>query len=132
MEEAGHPVGCRPQRYTALNGCVKENELVQNLTIIQHKVLGLVPVFFLKANQLTVAIQGVLWTQKNHSTIESGCGLGVFWEILMKITLTLVILLSNLLWHSGWTSAIAECLFLHAVMHQVLPFPLAMRGVSIF
>ena len=43
-----YSVGCRPQRYTALNGCVKENELVQNLTIIQDQGLGLVPVFFYK------------------------------------------------------------------------------------
>ena len=60
-----YSVGCRPQRYTALNGCVKENELVQNLTIIQDHGLGLVPVFF-TSQSLTVAIQGVLWAQMNH------------------------------------------------------------------
>ena len=56
--------------------CVKENELVQNLTIYNSTQRPRsCASFFLKANQLPVAIQGVLWAQKNHSTTESGCGL---------------------------------------------------------
>ena len=47
-----YSVGFRPQRYTALNGCVKENELVQNLTIIQHKGLGLVLVVFFTSQSI--------------------------------------------------------------------------------
>ena len=121
-----YSVGCRSQRYTALNGCVKENELAQNLTIIQHQGLGLVPVSF-TSQSIDSGDPGGSLGSLRISTTESGCGLVKSRCVLGNIDENIPhpCLLSNLLWHSEWTSAIAECLFLHAVMHQVLPFPIS-------
>ena len=97
-----------------LNGCVKENELVQNLTIIQHKGLGLVPVFFISQSIDSGNPGGSLGSKESFNNRKEG----VFWEISMKITLTLVIL-QNVF---SYMLSCIKCSLL----------PLAMRGVSIF